>query len=325
MSRIDLNQLADLDALLREGSVARAAERLHLSAPAMSRRLARLRRTFGDPLFVLAGRQLVPTGRALALQSRIGALLDEARGVLAPQRLDLARVERTLTIRANDGLVGAWAARLAARVSAAAPGLRLRFMPRADKGMAALRDGEVDLDIGVLDAPAPEIHSQLLLRTAFVVALREGHPDAARARLSAARFAGLGHVVASRRGRGAGPVDVALRAAGLRRRVALVVPGFQAALEVALASDFVACVPEPFARWSTAAARLRVFPMPVATPEVEVSLSWHPRLQGDLVHRWLREQVKAVTAEALAAPRRPRQRAAAGSGEAPAAPSRATR
>jgi DNA-binding transcriptional LysR family regulator len=317
MSRIDLDQLADLDALLREGSVARAAERLHLSAPAMSRRLARLRRSFGDPLFVLAGRQLVPTERALALQPRVAALLDEARAVLAPPRLDLARVERTFTIRANDGLVGAWAARLAARVTAAAPGVRLRFMPRADKDMAALRDGEVDLDIGVLDAPAPEIHSQPLLRVRFVVVLRAGHPQAARPRLSAARFAALDHVVTSRRGRSAGPVDVALRAAGLKRRVALIVPGFQAALEVALASDFAACVPEPFARWSTAAARLRVLPMPVPTPPVEVTLSWHPRLQGDLLHRWLREQVKAVTAEALGEPRPVPQPAAA--------PSRATR
>ncbi|MGN6526405.1 MAG: LysR family transcriptional regulator [Burkholderiaceae bacterium] len=315
MSRIDLNQLADLDALLREGSVARAAERLHLSAPAMSRRLAHLRRTFGDPLFVLAGRQLVPTERALALQPRIAALLDEARGVLAPQRLDLARVERTFTIRANDGLVGAWAARLAARVTAAAPGVRLRFMPRAEKGMAALRDGEVDLDIGVLDAPAPEIHSQRLLRVPFVVALRAEHPQAARPRLSAARFAALEHVVASRRGRGAGPIDVALRAAGLKRRVALIVPGFQAALEVVLASDFAACVPEPFTRWSTSASRLRVLPMPVPTPEADVSLSWHPRLQGDLLHRWLREQVKALTAEALQ-PRPAGQRAGSASSRA---------
>ncbi|HEX7690374.1 MAG TPA: LysR substrate-binding domain-containing protein, partial [Burkholderiaceae bacterium] len=109
---------------------------------------------------------------------------------------------------------------------------------------------------------------------------------------------------------------VALRAAGLKRRVALIVPGFQAALEVVLASDFAACVPEPFTRWSTSASRLRVLPMPVPTPEADVSLSWHPRLQGDLLHRWLREQVKALTAEALREPRPAGQRAGSASSRA---------
>ena len=295
MARIDLNQLADLEALLREGSVARAAERLHVSAPAMSRRLAHLRRTFGDPLFVLAGRRLVPTERALALQQRVTAVLEDARGVLAPQRVDLARVERTITIRANDGFVGAWAARLAARVAAEAPGIRLRFMPRADKRMDALRNGEVDLDIGVLDTPAPEIHSQVLLRAPFVAAVRREHPLAARRKLSVAQFVEYAHVSASRRGHASGPIDSALKALGERRRVTLIAPGFQTALEIALASDVIATVPEPIVRWSSAFDRLKLFALPIPTPEVEVAISWHPRLHGDAVHRWLREHVKAVS------------------------------
>src|SRR5215208_7714579 len=105
MSTPDLNLLVTLDVLLAEGSVARAAHRLQLSPSAMSRALARLRETTGDPLLVRAGRGLVPTPRAIELRERVGRLVEEAQGVLRPaDTLDLARLTRTFTLRAGDGL-----------------------------------------------------------------------------------------------------------------------------------------------------------------------------------------------------------------------------
>lgn len=304
MSKVNLNQLEDLEALLAEGSVTGAAQRLHLSAPAMSRRLAHLRHTFGDPLFVLAGRQLVPTERALALRERIQAVLTDARGIVVPPLVDFNTLERTLTIRANDGFIGAWAARLAARIAVDAPRVTLHFMPRVDKGMEALRSGEVDLDLGVLDAPAPEIHSQSLFKTVFVMAVRSDHPLAKKRRIDVTQFVRWPHVLASRRGHAQGSIDVALRALGLRRHVAVVVPGFQAALAMAISSDLIAAVPQTVVRWSTERDRLRAFPLPVDTPPVDIAISWHPRYHADPVHRWLREHVKATTRDASEATKR---------------------
>ncbi len=295
MAKVNLNQLEDLEALLIEGSVVGAAQRLHLSAPAMSRRLTHLRDTFGDPLFVLAGRRLVPTERALALRERIRAVLEDARGIVVPPVVDFTRLERTLTVRANDGFSGVWAAQLAARIAIDAPRVRLHFVPRADNGMEALRSGEVDLDLGVLDAPAPEIHSQSLLKTAFVMVVRRDHPLPEAREIDVARFVQWPHVTASRRGHTQGAIDVALRALGLQRHVAVVVPGFQAAMAMAMNSNLIAAIPEAFVQWSGERERLRVFPLPVATAPVDIAISWHPRYHADPVHRWLREHVKATT------------------------------
>jgi DNA-binding transcriptional LysR family regulator len=295
---MDLNHLIDLDALLSEGSVAGAAKKLHLSAPAMSRRLAHLRHALGDPLFVLAGRRLVPTARALDLRERVQAAMEDVRGILAPPVVDFSRLERTLTLRANDGFIGAWAPRLLARTLAEAPGVRLRFVPRTDTHMEQLRSGEIDLDLGVLHAPAPEIKSQLLMRVGFVGVVRAGHALQQLATVDVAAFTHWPHVTPSRRGRAHGSIDEALQAVGAQRQVVAVVPGFQTALAMVQASDCIAVMPEPFARWNAGADQFFIFALPVATQAVDIALSWHPRMHGDPVHCWLREHVRAVTASA---------------------------
>lgn len=297
MSHLDLNHLIDLDALLMEGSVAGAAKRLHLSAPAMSRRLAHLRRALGDPLFVPAGRGLVPTARALELRERVRMLIEDVKGVLTPAAVDLARVERTFTLRTSDGVMGSWTAMLCARLLEQAPGVTLRFVPRPRKSMDALRSGAVDLDIGVLDGDAPEIKTQTLLRTGFAGVIRADHPLAERETIDLAQFTAWPHVNASRRGVAGSPIDDALALMNKPRRVVLVVPSFQAALAMVMSSDFIAALPEPFVRWSPHASRLRVFALPVTTPPISVAMSWHPRHDADPVHRWLREQVRQTTAQ----------------------------
>src|SRR5215218_9451897 len=159
MARPDLNLLVTLDVLLAEGSVARAARRLRLSPSAMSRALARLRAVTGDPLLVRAGRGLVPSPRALELRERVGQLVHDAEAVLRPaDALQLGRLCRTFTLRTSEGFVENFGARLLARVSAEAPGVRLRFLPKLDKDSAPLRDGTVDLETGVVGkTTGPEV------------------------------------------------------------------------------------------------------------------------------------------------------------------------
>ena len=292
LRNLDLNLLADLDALLSEGSVVGAARRRHVSAPAMSRRLGHLRDALGDPLFVLAGRRLAPTTRALDLKPRVSAALEVLRTLLTPPSVDLVSLERTLTLRANDGFYPLWAAELVARISAKAPRLRLRFSVRADKDAEALRSGEVDLDLGVLERGAPEIKVQKLFVAPFVGVVRQGHALQARERVAPADLTQWAHVAASRRGLAEGPLDDELAKLGLRREVKVVVPGFSAAMAIAARSDLIASAPRHFARWAAQTSPIHLFDMPVAEPPAIVSMGWHPRQDADPAHRLLREEVR---------------------------------
>jgi DNA-binding transcriptional LysR family regulator len=293
MSRPDLNLLFTLDVLLAEGSVARAARRLRLSSSAMSRALARLRATTGDPLLVRAGRRLVPTPRALALRGTVGHVVREAEAILRPgEAADLRGLVRTFTLRTSDGFVEGFGAALLARVAAEAPGVRLRFLPKADKDSAPLRDGLVDLETGVVSGKtSPELRTCALFQDRFIGVVRAGHA-LARGRMTAARFAAGRHVSVSRLGDGRGPIDEALGARGCEREIVAIVGGFATALALARATDLIASVPERH----TAGLRagLHSFPLPVATPAITVSLLWHPRLDADPAHRWLRGCVRAV-------------------------------
>jgi len=305
MAKLDLNLLRALDVLLSEGTVAGAARKLGLSSSAMSRTLARLRAATGDPLLVRAGRSLVPTPRAKELRERVQHLSQEVRAVLRPARdaLDIRTVEQTFTIRTNDGFVEAFAARLVSAVAARAPRVRLRFAAKADKDVRALREGLVDLEIGVLGATGPEVRVQTLFRDRFIGVVREGHPLLTEGAVTPARYSACGHVVASRRGRPTGPVDQALAALGLARNVVAVVPGFRAALSVARASDLVALLTASFldtvGHDEPLGGRggVQSFALPVSTPPIVVSQMWHPRFDADGVHQWLRGVIHAVCQE----------------------------
>ena len=301
MGQVDLNLLLALDALLAEGGVTGAARRLGLSPSAMSRTLARLRSATGDPLLVRAGRGLVPTPYAAELRERVHALNREVLAVLRPpvSRLDLASLERTFTIRANEGFVAAVSASLVAAITKAAPRVRLRFAPKPEKDARALREGQIDLEIGVLGAFAPEVRRQSLFRDRFVGVARIGHPLFSGTNITPERYAACGHVVASRKGEFTGPVDDALEELGLQRTTSVVVPGFPDAMRIARHSDLVALVPRSCLRNSlendqTATAGLQSFELPVRTPEIVISAMWHPRVDADPAHRWLRDTVVSV-------------------------------
>ncbi|MGO8908831.1 MAG: LysR family transcriptional regulator [Bradyrhizobium sp.] len=299
MSKPDLNLLATLDVLLAEGSVARAAQRLRLSPSAMSRALARLRATTGDPLLVRAGRGLVATPRALELRGRVSQLVQDGEAVLRPaEKLDLKRLVRTFTLRTNEGFVETFGPDLIARIEAEAPGVRLRFVQKPNKDSAPLRDGTVDLETGVVGkTTGPEVRMQALFRDRFIGVVRKGHP-LSQGKITPSRYAAGRHIVVSRRGLDKGPIDEALKPFGLEREIVTIVGGFSVALALARASDLIASVPERHA--GALRAGMHSFPLPVSTPEVTISMLWHPRLDADPAHRWLRRCVREVCAEKLA-------------------------
>jgi DNA-binding transcriptional LysR family regulator len=287
MSRPDFNLLVTLDVLLAEGSVARAGRRLRLSPSAMSRALARLRETTGDPLLVRAGRGLVPTPRALELRERVGQLVQDVEAVLRPAETpDLKQLVRTFTLRTSEGFVENFGPELIARVGEEAPGVRLCFVQKTNKESTSLRDGTVDLETGVVvDTTGPEVRAQALFRDRFVGVVRMGHP-LSQGKMTPDRYASARHVSVSRRGHEQGPVDEALKSFGLEREIVTIVGGFSTALALARASDLIASVPERHT--GNLRAGMDSFPLPFPTPEITVSLLWHPRLDADPAHRWLR-------------------------------------
>ncbi|MFJ1732848.1 LysR family transcriptional regulator [Streptomyces sp. NPDC088254] len=294
---LDLNLLVALDALLEEGSVTGAASRLHVSAPAMSRTLGRIRRALGDPILVRAGRDMVPTPRAQTLRPRVHALVEEAQSLLtASEPPELATLVRAFTLVAHDEIVHAVGARLLAKVHREAPGVALRLFAEAPTESAGLRQGDVALEIGVIGEAPPETRIEQLLDDRLVGVVRPGHPLAS-GRVTLRRFAAARHLVVSRRGRLEGPVDKLLAEAGLTRTVSASAPTFAAALLVARDADVVVMVPEKLCRPAVEALRLVAFAIPAALPDIRISQAWHPRFDADSAHAWLRGCVRQVVRE----------------------------
>lgn len=293
MSQPDLNLLVTLDVLLAEGSVAQAARRLRLSPSAMSRALARLRDVTGDPLLVRAGRGLVPTPRAAELRQRVGQIVQEAEALLRPAEiLDLKALVRTFTLRNREGFVDTYGPALLARVAREAPGVKLRFVPKPDKESTPLRDGIVDLETGVIgDTTGPEVRAQALFRDRFIGIVRDGHP-LLDGPITPERYAAGGHILVSRGRRERGPVDEALALKGLTRTIAVTVPSFTEAVTLAKNSDLIAQVSDR----STLSFRdgVTAFALPVDLPGFTVSLLWHPRMDADPAHRWLRACLREI-------------------------------
>ncbi|PXX71147.1 LysR family transcriptional regulator [Nocardia tenerifensis] len=290
---LDLNLLRVFDALLQEGSVTAASERLHLSIPATSRALGRLRRAMDDPILVRAGRGMAPTPFALRTAPRVRSLLDEAAAlVVADRAVAVADLRRTFTIRINDGVAATLATAAVEATAAVAPGVTLRFVTEGSESLEALRDGSVDLDIGADDAAAPDMRTAVLYRERMAGIVRASGPLGRQRRPTLAQLCRYPHVSASRRGRARGPLDDVLAAAGLQRRVAAVVPTHAVAALLVSSSDYIGLVPHRLAQEYGKPLGLHSFPLPADLPEIEIRLLWHARLDADPAQRWLRDTLR---------------------------------
>lgn len=301
MVHLDLNLLVALDALLEEGSVGGAAARLHLSAPAMSRTLGRIRTVTGDQILVRTGRTMTPTPFALGVRERVHALVVEAQTVLAPERaLDLDTLARTFTVQAHDAITTAIGPALLEAVRTQAPHVALRLLPEQAVDTLELKHGHLDLEIGSAVPGLPEIRTLTLLEDRLVVAMRAGH-ELADGALTPERFAAADHVIVSRRGRLSDPVDDLLAARDLHRRVLATAPTSTTALHVVAASDLVVVVPERLCRPTVDALGLRTAPVPLDLPPVPLVVAWHERNENDRAHAWLRSLVADAVGQIAAA------------------------
>ncbi|MEE1823983.1 LysR family transcriptional regulator [Streptomyces sp. BE20] len=305
--QLDLNLLTALDALLEEGSVAGAAARLHVTAPAMSRSLGRIRKTTGDQILVRTGRSMVPTTRALAMRAQVHALVQQAHHLLsAQQELDLAALDRVFTVRWHDALTAACGTALLTAVRRRAPGVRLRLSAEPGTDDTELRRGEVDLESSSGAPTLPDIRHRLVGTDRLVVAVRPGHP-LSEGPLDVERYAAAEHLTVSRRGSLRDPIDDALTARGLGRRVVAAGPTAAFALQLALDTDLVVTLPDAITRAAREGLGLVTLPPPLPLPEVPLYLLWHQRYDDDRAHTWLRDLATETVRAPFAPPIVPRQ------------------
>jgi DNA-binding transcriptional LysR family regulator len=320
MERVDLNLVTALDALLQEESVTGAARRLGLSPPAVSHALSRLRRQLGDPLLVRAGRAMVLTPRAEELRARVRDIHAEVEALLTrPAAFVPGQLRKTFVIHASDNVLAVLGKALD-RILAASPGVSLRFRPNLPDDAAELREGRADLAIGIYGDLPPELRLRPLYSDRFVCAVRRDHPTVGD-ELTLEQFVALPQVQVAPRGQPGGQLDTLLAQRGIARQVGRAVPFFLSALLMAAESDAVVTLPERVARAVQAGFRLKLLDPPIRLQPYTLSLLWHPRMDGDEAHRWLREAM--LGAARIAAPgSHPGARARLGAGEGNVPPKR---
>lgn len=318
---LDLNLLRALVVLLEEGSVTRAAARLGVGQPAVSKQLEKLRASLGDPLLVRRGNALVPTERGRALFDVARAALHSAVGVLAPEpHFDPRSARGVVRIALADDVTLALAPPIMHLLRERAPSLDLRVRPiRLDLGEALAR-GTVDMavipDVRAFALPMPDLSPYVLvplLRERFVVVSRQ------RRRWTLDSYATASHVLAVPSGDDdRGLMDVMLARRGQRRRVALTVPSFHHAVCVAAETDLVATLPERSARVAAQGLPVHLSAPPLALPDFPMLLGWHPSATASARHRFLRALVKeAAQATAEVRRRADSRRSSAFSGSKP--------
>jgi len=292
--RVDLNLLVALDALLDERNVTRASDRLGLSQPALSSALARLRVVLRDPLFIRAQRGLVPTARAVELAPSVKRIVQEAQDLLRPLAFDPATASGQFTIATTDYMQATLVVPLLEKLRSSAPGLTMviRSLELTDIP-ARLERADLDLGITIPEFAAAELRSRLLYRERYVGAARKGHPIF-RNDVSVEALCTYPHaLIAPRGGVPRGPVDDALAAMGHRRTIALAAPNFLILPYALQRTDLLVVAPERLLRRMK--RELRLFEVPMQLAKFSVIAVWHPRVQNEPRHRWIRQQLAMLS------------------------------
>jgi DNA-binding transcriptional LysR family regulator len=298
-SRIDLNLFRVLDAIHVQGGITAAARALHLTQPAVTHALNRLREHFGDPLFVRQGNRVVPTERTLAMIDDVQRHLRGLQGTLRldtevrPEKLDLE-----MTIGARDLLESLALPALAEAFAREAPGLRLtNRRPPLDAVERGLAGGQLDLVFERRLRVGPRVVSQHLFDETLVVLMRRDHPLVAS--LDRDAYFGAGHVSVSPLGE-PNTLDVLLGSQGRYRRIQLVAQHHFSACEIAAAGDLLLTLPRFYALKMAALLPVVVRPLPLRVKPYPIFAYWHEAREADRIHQWFRQRAIGIVCAASA-------------------------
>lgn len=295
----DLNLFRVFAAVYRTGSFTRAAAELHVTQPAVSNALARLRKQTGDPLFIRDGRRIVPTPMAKAMAPEVLGALETLHGsIRRVERFDPAASRRKFVIAMRESMEMPLLVPLVREVARLAPGVRMQSVALDRKAIGRqLLAGDVDLAIDVPFAVGGEVRGQPLFEAELCLALRKGHP-LLRKPLTFERWLAARHVVVS--GRATGPVleDLALERRGGERDVAVRCQSYYAACHLVATSDLVLVLPRFFGEWFRGRLPLKLAPLPVEAPALQLMLYWSRSNDAVAGHAWLRRLAQSLAGQA---------------------------
>ena len=301
LSDIDLNQLVLFQQLMVERRVSKVADKLGLTQPAVSNTLAKLRRQFGDDLFVRTPTGMMPTPFAEQLAEPVGYALGMIHsGLNQHSRFEPASVKRSFTIGMTDIGEIVFLPELVERLRQQAPGVSLSTVRTTATNLREdMEAGKVDLAIGPLPQLKAGFFQRRLFQQRYVCLFRKGHP-LDRKRLSLADFKAAEHLVIVSAGTGHGKVDELIQRAGVERRMRLTVPHFVSVGHILRRSDMLATVTERLAESLAEPFDLRYLPHPIELPEVAINVFWHATVHRSSAHQWLRGLVFALFGDAKA-------------------------
>lgn len=291
IDHIDLNLLRVFQAIVEEHSLTRAGERLALSQPAVSYSLGRLRTLFDDTLFVRTRTGMQPTPVALELAEIVGSALDTVRQALRhAERFDPATSTRTFRLSLSDAGEMAYLPAICAVLHDAAPRVKLVVAPLpVEEIEEALRASRLDFAIGNLPSLLPRTRHCVLFEESYVCMTRKRDdlPDGKKLKLE--QFLAASHVQVRSLEHSHDALDDALRAQGVGRNIALVLPHFVAAPGVLAATDLFATLPEKLARILNKGDAFNIYALPVPLPKVAVTMDWHEHFHDDEGNAWMRD------------------------------------
>ena len=290
---VDLNLLPIFVAVVEEGQLSRAAQRLGMSQPAVSAALQRLRLTVDDDLFTRSRSGLSPTPRATDLYNEVSTHLQNISQALDPSHcFDPATSERCFRLLAPDYFEFLAVGPLVSQLRQSSPAISIQMLPQQDGWQKQLLNGSVDFGLDT-QLPADErLQAIPVTEETLAVVARRGHP-VITGTLSLENFLAAEHVVLPLRERQVLPLDQILGRPGWRRRVGAHVVQYPSLLSVAAASDLIATVPLRLVRQLAHTLDLQVLPFPVPVPNVVVYLMWPHALARDPAHRWMRQRLEA--------------------------------
>jgi DNA-binding transcriptional LysR family regulator len=289
LSRIDLNLFTVFDAIYREGGITPASKRLHLSQPAVSHALGRLRELFGDPLFERRGTEMIPTPLARTLAVAIRQSLGSLEQTLSRAgQFDPASSERAFMIAMRDSQEAAFLPELLGRLTREAPNIDVAAVRIERRDLEDdLQSGELDAAIDVALPVSAEVRRERLTSEPLVVLARAGHPTV-QGGLDLETYLALEHILVTGRRRGGGYEDIALGRLGMSRRIRLRCQQHAAACEIVRESDLLATMTLGQAELSNARADNQMLPFPVQIPPMELFLYWHAHADADPASKWFR-------------------------------------
>jgi DNA-binding transcriptional LysR family regulator len=289
LSDIDLNQLVLFQQLMIERRVSKVAENLGLTQPAVSNTLAKLRRQFGDDLFVRTPKGMMPTPFAEQLAEPVGHALGMIHsGLNQHSRFEPASAKRSVTIGMTDIGEIVFLPALVERLRQDAPGVSLSTVRTTATNLREdMEAGKVDLAIGPLPQLKAGFFQRRLFRQRYVCLFRKGHP-LDRKRLTLRDFKAAEHLVIVSAGTGHGKADDLIRRAGVERTVRLTIPHFVSVGHLLRRTDMVATVTERLAESLAEPFDLTFLPHPVDLPQVAINVFWHAKVHRSPAHQWLR-------------------------------------